>query len=354
MPLTGSEEDLPSQISGLQLTERSELQEQRDTHTYPVLTLPPEIVSEIFENFLPPYPRFPPLYGTLSPLFLCQICRQWRQIALSTPTLWRSIQIDDIQDNDRLELMKTWISRSGNCPLALSITGYSPMLHVLSQYLETAVLHCKRWEHIEIIMPFENLHVIQGEMPLLRQLTFGPSELPREGEHTALTLFDHAPQLKRAIITDCFLSPVLVLPWAQLTHLEGTCLYEHECIEILGHAINLTHCTLNVCTSADEDYIRLPVPLILPQLCHFILHITDTDVYLSKILDNVSLPALRSFHVPEPPLGIDPLGALAAFISQSHCSLEELCVQEASLTFAAYREALPSIGTIRLVPATDT
>ncbi|KAJ6479467.1 hypothetical protein C8R47DRAFT_1019155, partial [Mycena vitilis] len=57
----------------------------------PVLTLPTETISEIFIQFFPSYPSRPPLTGNLSPRLLTQICRSWRQIALTTPSIWRAI-----------------------------------------------------------------------------------------------------------------------------------------------------------------------------------------------------------------------------------------------------------------------
>ncbi|KAJ7780860.1 hypothetical protein DFH07DRAFT_696173, partial [Mycena maculata] len=59
--------------------ERHVVQEQLDAYKYPVLTLPDEIVSEIFLDCLP---------VCRSPMKLGQICSQWRDIAVSSPTLW--------------------------------------------------------------------------------------------------------------------------------------------------------------------------------------------------------------------------------------------------------------------------
>ncbi|KAJ7187800.1 hypothetical protein C8R46DRAFT_1424 [Mycena filopes] len=53
-------------------------QERLDSYKYPVLTLPPEIVSEIFTHFLPTYPDCPDPTGAFSPTELTQICRTWR------------------------------------------------------------------------------------------------------------------------------------------------------------------------------------------------------------------------------------------------------------------------------------
>ncbi|KAJ6577973.1 hypothetical protein B0H19DRAFT_1122031 [Mycena capillaripes] len=67
--------------------EQSLTQERLDSYTYPVLTLPNEIISEIFIHFLPTYPFCPPLTGVLSPTILTHIFRRLREIALGTPVL---------------------------------------------------------------------------------------------------------------------------------------------------------------------------------------------------------------------------------------------------------------------------
>ncbi|KAJ7701038.1 hypothetical protein B0H14DRAFT_2305838, partial [Mycena olivaceomarginata] len=85
---------IDAQISELECT-ISSLKEEKDSlrarlaiYIYPVLTLPNEIVSEIFVHFLPAFPQFPPPIGLLSPYLLCQICRKWRDIVFSTSALW--------------------------------------------------------------------------------------------------------------------------------------------------------------------------------------------------------------------------------------------------------------------------
>ncbi|KAJ7486729.1 hypothetical protein FB451DRAFT_1026233, partial [Mycena latifolia] len=66
---------------------RDAAQLQVDDIIYPVLTLPPEITSEIFakcvefedKDFASP---------ASAPSLLLQVCRSWRLIALATPSLW--------------------------------------------------------------------------------------------------------------------------------------------------------------------------------------------------------------------------------------------------------------------------
>ncbi|KAF8175459.1 hypothetical protein K438DRAFT_1847756 [Mycena galopus ATCC 62051] len=105
-----------------------------------------------------------------------------------------------------LELLKTWLKRSRDCPLSLSLTHVRNVTHrLVPQFLRAIVTHRQRWEHVDILMPFEHMHLIQGDMPLLRNLTFGPSNFPH-GRARFPHLFHGAPQLKRAILTRNYLN----------------------------------------------------------------------------------------------------------------------------------------------------
>ncbi|KAJ7510926.1 hypothetical protein B0H11DRAFT_1035343 [Mycena galericulata] len=365
MPASVSfDQDLVSQVSSLPLAdEPKELDDTLNTYTYPVLSVPPEIVSTIFENFLPTYRERPPPLGILSPLLLCQICQQWRRIAVSTPTLWRAIQMEFLdEDTERAEIMEsriclleTWLSRSGDCPLSLclryrsksTLPGPSPI--ILSRVLHAIVRHCQRWEYIELLMPLEDLNVIQGHMPLLRHLTFGTSHLPQDDDRRALALFDRAPELKSVVLTESFVPAVIRLPWEQLTHVEGRCLWEDECAEILACMSQLRRCTLAICG------VDIPSPIsdlpVLSHLRHLELHVVASSNYnLMYFLHKLTLPTLRTLHVMERSLGPDPLNTLKRLIVRSQCTLDELGVDGATISESAYREALFSVQSIVLAP----
>jgi len=111
--------DLERAISALRI-EKAPVQARLDSYKYPVLTLPNEIVSEIFIHFLPNYPLCPPLSGPLSPTLLIQICREWREIALTTPALWRAISIsENVAPSIRRLRVADMLRRSGSCPLSI-------------------------------------------------------------------------------------------------------------------------------------------------------------------------------------------------------------------------------------------
>ncbi|KAJ7202652.1 hypothetical protein GGX14DRAFT_463158 [Mycena pura] len=323
----------------------------------PILEIPPEILSEIFERFVPAYPEWPPLSGILSPLLLCRICRYWREIAMSTPTLWAAIDlsIDNQAEEQQLELLDLWLSRSGSCPLSLSIevtVRGSPdtMPHPsLSQLLPTIIRHCERWVHIKLVVPLALLHLIRGNMPLLQDLAFGPTHLPPDDAPPPVTIFDMAPQLTKVVLQDCFVPQAIRLPWAQITHLEGLCLYEGECVHILNLAVNLVHCTL--CIVCGTEYSPPPTIITLPHLRDFFLVVRDDETDLRKVLNHLALPALDTLHVVEPFLGQDEppdtrLDVLKNLFSRSECVVRELRVVDPSITESSYREAFPSVKSI--------
>jgi hypothetical protein len=53
--------------------EKLRAQKRLNSYAYPVLTLPNEIVSDIFIQYLPVYPSPPPMSGPLSPTLLSHI-----------------------------------------------------------------------------------------------------------------------------------------------------------------------------------------------------------------------------------------------------------------------------------------
>ncbi|KAJ7170891.1 hypothetical protein C8R43DRAFT_981451 [Mycena crocata] len=83
---------LGEEISLLRLR-LQELEEEREeiftSLTFTVLALPAEVTSEIFIHCVPSVSSPPSKpKPSVAPLLLTGICRQWRNIALTTPRLW--------------------------------------------------------------------------------------------------------------------------------------------------------------------------------------------------------------------------------------------------------------------------
>ncbi|KAF8150378.1 hypothetical protein K438DRAFT_1865723 [Mycena galopus ATCC 62051] len=238
--------------------------------SYPVLTLPTDITSEIFTHFLP---------STLP------ICRQWRQIAVATPGLWRAISFNEnyysIPFAQQLHLGQLWLARSRSYPLSVQFGD----LHApdTAQIFKAITPHRTRCEYLDLILSPSEICAFQGPMPILRHLTL----MMHYDLHDVVT-FSPAPLLRSATLR--IPSPLdLTLPWGQLTSLTLNSAYRFEYVAILRQTCTLVHCEL------------------------------------------------------ESLLGLKPIDHLSAFISKSGCKLQKVHLTNRGLVSkASYREAFPS------------
>ncbi|TDL20807.1 hypothetical protein BD410DRAFT_358067 [Rickenella mellea] len=125
----------------------------------PARRLHPELVSEIFAHAIhsesaeysgvvfQEYPiQLPRPRVTDAPLKLGRICRHWRQIALSTSSLWSAVEIPT---NWGAEGLQEWISRAGSCSLSFRVyigEQNGEVLNLLASYQ-------KRWK--DVILHFD-------------------------------------------------------------------------------------------------------------------------------------------------------------------------------------------------------
>ncbi|KAF7357947.1 hypothetical protein MVEN_00841300 [Mycena venus] len=171
---------LDEEIAQLQKT-LDKLAEERDSlSTYveghkalisPVRRLPLDIIEEIFVACIPTH-RNCVMSASEAPVLLGRICSSWRKISLSTPRLWAKLHIVEpsrgrfgssnglLDDKvaQRIDVMKMWLGRSGQCPLSISLQSGpdydSPPItptasHPRSgQFLQELILFAGRWQHI--------------------------------------------------------------------------------------------------------------------------------------------------------------------------------------------------------------
>ncbi|KAJ7193781.1 hypothetical protein GGX14DRAFT_587540 [Mycena pura] len=313
--------DIDAEISKLERSPRI-LRSERDIiwerlDQYPVLTLPSEIVSEIFLKFIPVYPSCPPMMGIHSPSHLMRICRQWRDIALSTPQLWRAISTRTPVMLERTarkyaRLVRTWLVRSGSCPLSIQL-DYT-FLSFAEDSLQAILPHSSRWEYIS--------HIIR--CPSTRRLVSAAPD---------------APRLRAATLWDCKYASGY-LPWCQLTSL--TLMYKSyaECAAILKETINLVHCRMRLIINGDEDCeadVNLPC-----------LETLALDCTAPSVLGSFVVPSLHRLQVAGHLIIHHPSGELSSFIAKSGCKLQELCIIGRSVIEIenAYRKALSFIPSL--------
>ncbi|KAF8169041.1 hypothetical protein K438DRAFT_1856062 [Mycena galopus ATCC 62051] len=332
--------DLERSIFALR-TEKQLVQERLNSYKYPVLTLPNELTVEIFIHFLPPYPDYSLFTGHDSPTLLAQVCRQWREIALETPTLWRAMSLSDpsIQFERKAHLLDTWLSRSRCCPLSIHFSkdDIDDELHA-SEILAAVVPHRTRWEYLDLDLSPSHIAIIQGPMPLLccLDLTLDDGTIS----------FREAPSL-RSITLRATPPSKIAFPLQQITSLTLHLVYRSEYAAILQQTSNLVHCELSIVYDwrgtgdlPPEHAIELPC---LESLALLNEEPPDRAGFLGDFL----VPALRSLRINESFLEPAPIDELASFISKSSCKLQQVCVRSRIeglvVSKASYREAFPSI-----------
>ncbi|KAF7334427.1 F-box domain-containing protein [Mycena venus] len=348
-------QDLERALAVLRL-EKAVVAERLDSYKYPILSLPTEIISEIFVHFLPTYPLCPPLTGIFSPTLLTHICHDWREMALETPALWRAISLSWIHvrrprrelskaaaHSLRLARIEDMLTRSRSCPLSIQMNEWEDEDTHESQNAEllAAVLpHCARWEYVTLHLSENPLPSNPEPMSLLRQLDLWL--YPNSSSATDV-VFSGLPLL-RTVILDDMAALHVTLPWAQLTSLTLQRVYLHECVPILQQTLNILHCQLELFLSELTDNIDITLPRVRE------LTLKDPSVGSVKVnyLQAFIVPALCTLEIPERFLGTAPIETLAAFISASGCELQEIRVTEkrgrrGEVPTTSYRTAFPAI-----------
>ncbi|KAK7014284.1 hypothetical protein R3P38DRAFT_3277400 [Favolaschia claudopus] len=354
--------DLEAQISALQITiselnaAKGSAEQRLKAFKYPVLTLPNEIIAEIFLQSLPPYPDVPPLVGLHSPIYLTHICRQWREIALATRTLWRAVNLTCFGGRPSME-GAIWFAEmrlNRSAPYPLSIHAYDYNINHWFPVFAAAFPHRARWEHLELNANLRNdaaadkllRNALDEPMPLLRTLKI--SLLPPF--HEPLTLRNEDVPLLHSVALDDHGIRSFILPWAQLTSLKLTAIHSGRCVPGLLQATRLVNLSLDLIFPYLDDDVpeNLSVTkLTLPRLERLDFHqSSDADMDFLALLDT---PALRCLTLPERMLG-SPQSArittLRALMSKYRSTLEELRILSPTIPEHAYRDAFPLIPLI--------
>lgn len=259
--------------------------------------IPKEILSTIFVRCLPD--RWPDDFtGLLSkpiPILLSQVCSLWRSVAISTPELWSSIQVDISRDDSesRIEWFRTWLSRNGSAPVRLRLR-IGPNIDPLYSHPLIPILSSQsdRWQHLQLIAPWASINslvVVRNRLSSLKSLFIlsitGVNGIP---DVETLSTFSVAPQLRNVEIGGT-LAELIVLPWNQLESCRFGDVSSAVAFNILVQSLSLVECTMR---------LMYPFP---PRPVHTLSKLRTLVVGIDQanagILDCLTLPSLCTLTV---------------------------------------------------------
>ncbi|KAJ7073785.1 hypothetical protein C8F01DRAFT_1042857 [Mycena amicta] len=283
-------------------SERQVLHERINTLTCPAVKLPVEIITEIFKQYVPAYPACPPLLGLASPTTLAQVCRLWRNVAHSTPALWRGIKLfssivsdsdsdSDSDDSDsdaspdhlrfamaQIDVMVLWLRRSATQRLSILVgEKFGSFNHLRITALAILLGHDTRWEYFSMRLWAESGEVLllRGEFPSLLvldlesggngdddEMQFGPLDMPSL-RSAFLRLSGPQEDLRER------------LQWDQVTKLMVARLTPADAAMLLELTPNVVHCWLDI--YAEDGIDTVPTSLAPAQLTQLETLILDND-----------------------------------------------------------------------------
>ncbi|KAJ7646952.1 hypothetical protein FB45DRAFT_998278 [Roridomyces roridus] len=293
----------------------------------PLRRMPFELLAEIFSWSLPSRQKRGDASSVeRSPWILARICSRWRQVAVSTPSLWSTIKaIYGVAGVPQLAMIRTQVERARRslkiCFHGSENVDSSSQLE-LFQFLSE---HSAQWEVLNMqlttaLVPL--LGTLRGRLPSLRKLILDWDKAESQVGVDSIKCFETAPSLRDVSIQPrgpgVRFIPV-PFPSHQLTTYRLIGPWEtHQ--RILQMAPNLVEARLVVlCDNAAVWPVPSSLTITLPHLER--LHVTRVEA-----LNYLRAPKLAELGVwiKEPGSLITTLDA---FLLRSSCTPYRLCVE---------------------------
>ena len=176
---------------------------------------PPEILSEIFMRSLPDDWKYNTRYFRLAVLLPASVSRHWRNVALSTPSLWSSISLRLVIDSTipSVDWTRTCLSRSGGVPLSIRLVcdDFTTLVHPV---IDILIEHAERWQHADLTVShfvLNHIRSVKNRLPRLRTLAITPfyASIQHVESTTLIDTFEVAPQVTSLTIGHSFACHIL-------------------------------------------------------------------------------------------------------------------------------------------------
>ena len=312
---------------------------------HPILTLPSELLAQIFIQCLP---LFPSLDATEAPLLLTHVCQDWRNLAIRCPPLWDSIHLPlsnyPLTERDFF-VSELFLERSGarllNIDLGLLTNVFPWMIKTgrlmsVERFLQKVVDggHAKRVRRLDRVFP-EMLHKERFLEKMIRL------EELLVCDNQAIDVHEYPPGIRlpetMKQLTLCQTSYDLrrIMPLPQLTQLSmwqlsgSARLSVPFVIDLLRHLPHLEMCTLDLNAQQESVFGHHEHELVILTHLHMLVLSWDDPVDVGPILDCMVAPKITKLVLAgPPPVGLEHWDYLKTFLSRCRPPLENLCIGE--------------------------
>ncbi|KAJ7096987.1 hypothetical protein C8R43DRAFT_1141599 [Mycena crocata] len=313
----------------------------------PTTQLANEIMSEIFLHCLPSIPPVPTTHFHVprfiepspetAPLLLCRVSSRWRNIAISTSSLWASLNTQHILRTDLVDL---WLERAARSALSMRIaqpiqrwahlftsqdfrSPHPPTLTNRGLYIFPMHLHLSsllpnvpRCRHLEIVNWSSEIgDQLQTSSAWLESLSMVVGQKDFRAAVWASNLIAQSPCLTKLH----WGGPAISAPWPQLTHLSWNldAIGREEFQFVVCALANVIHLRLHIGRSSTGLLTMAPVASSIPSINMFSL---DGD---SGITAYLTLSGMHHFIV-ERCASEQGMDNLDGFLHRSKCAITTL------------------------------
>ncbi|KAK0444480.1 hypothetical protein EV421DRAFT_1903105 [Armillaria borealis] len=242
---------------------------------HPIRVLPPKLLREIF--VLGRKGGFNACVSTTDNLWRwAQVCRQWRGVCLSVPSLWSDIYLDFVSNDSlclsssssswhTLHVLDMRISRCLGCPINVSVMA--PQLHIAGNaLLDCIICRCSQWCTFTMDAPedvWHSLNTCTGSLSKLNYLNISDSyhgSLTEIGNsayaNSTISSVSFVPILRLLSIADIPLHALSLSP-TTIQNLSTLCIHLYkQCFAVLELLLRM--CSLRsldvTCNASAKDF----------------------------------------------------------------------------------------------------
>ncbi|KAJ2936763.1 hypothetical protein H1R20_g326, partial [Candolleomyces eurysporus] len=304
---------------------------------------PREVMELIFMHSIPPTAsRKSNLSICHAPLVLLRVCKLWREITLTTPQLWASVELTipshlcnpfgNIPDTKKQQQMTLYLDQfdqrlelSESYPLSIIVRGSPPYdgAITLRSLASKVAIHSCRWESIDFDIsqwlphPFAN--IVAEDLPTLKYVRLRAYSLSfNEGDSLGILAAPNLKGLQIQVSHSCHGISTMPVNWTNLTHLslDGSYMYlpdtssqdkqltATEMLPVLNKCRNLRILSLLLISTHDPPLLAEPEHQVTLSKLEA-LNAAGSLLQIHHLLQSINTPRIRQIHyqpLHKPPL----------------------------------------------------